>query len=247
MKNFLKEKIRNLIGYQDLKKKNEIILKNLGLLNFKLNREIKLNNIEDYEFQIFSQFGDDGIILFLIDNIKIHNKKFIEFGVENYEEANTRFLLETFNWEGLIIDSEIKYTNDIKKENYYWRNKLNVDQKFITKDNINSIIRENNFEGKIGILSIDIDGNDYWIWEEIDSVDPSIVIIEYNARFGSELSVTIPYDENFNRNRNKSNLYYGASLNALYKLGLKKNYSLICTNLNGNNAYFIKNDNLQRS
>ena len=99
-----------------MKKKNEIILKNLGLLNFKLNREIKLNNIEDYEFQIFSQFGDDGIILFLIDNIKIHNKKFIEFGVENYEEANTRFLLETFNWEGLIIDSEIKYTNDIKKE-----------------------------------------------------------------------------------------------------------------------------------
>ena len=104
---------------------------------------------------------------------------------------------------GLIIDSEIKYTNDIKKENYYWRNKLNVDQKFITKNNINSIIRENNFEGKIGILSIDIDGNDYWIWEEIEAVDPSIVIIEYNARFGSELSVTIPYDENFNRNEIK--------------------------------------------
>ena len=72
------------------------------------------------------------------------------------------------------------------------------------------------------------------------------MIIEYNARFGSELSVTIPYDKNFNRNSNKSNIYYGASLNALYKLGIKKNYSLICTNSNGNNAYFIKNDNLPK-
>ena len=69
MKNFFKKKIRNLIGYQDLKKKNKIILKNLGLLNFKLNKEIKLNNIEDYEFLIFCQFGDDGIISFLVDNI----------------------------------------------------------------------------------------------------------------------------------------------------------------------------------
>ena len=243
MKNFLKKKIQNFIGLTDIRNKNELILKNLGLLHNKLNKDKKFDNIQDYEFQIFSQFGDDGIIRYLIDNIKITKNKFIEFGVENYEEANTKFLLESFNWEGLIIDSNNNYVSDIKKKNYYWRYNLNVANEFISKENINSIINDNNFSGEIGILSIDIDGNDYWIWEEINDVNPSIVVIEYNALFGDELSVTIPYNKNFSRNNNqKDNIYYGASLNALFKLGNKKNYSLICTNSNGNNAYFLRND-----
>jgi hypothetical protein len=243
MKNFLKKKIQNFIGLTDIRNKNELILKNLGLLHNKLNKDKKFDNIQDYEFQIFSQFGDDGIIRYLINNIKNIENKFIEFGVENYEEANTKFLLESFNWEGLIIDSNNNYVSDIKKKNYYWRYNLNVANEFISKENINSIIIDNNFSGEIGILSIDIDGNDYWIWEEINAVNPSIVVIEYNALFGDELSVTIPYNKNFSRNNNqKDNIYYGASLNALFKLGNKKNYSLICTNSNGNNAYFLRND-----
>ena len=243
MKNFLKKKIQNFIGLTDIRNKNELILKNLGLLHNKLNKDKKFDNIQDYEFQIFSQFGDDGIIRYLINNIKNIENKFIEFGVENYEEANTKFLLESFNWEGLIIDSNNNYVSDIKKKNYYWRYNLNVANEFISKENINSIINDNNFSGEIGILSIDIDGNDYWIWEEINAVNPSIVVIEYNALFGDELSVTIPYNKNFSRNNNqKDNVYYGASLNALFKLGNKKNYSLICTNSNGNNAYFLRND-----
>ena len=247
MKNFLKNKIKNFIGLTDIKNKNESILKNLGLLHNKLNKDKKFDNIQDYEFQVFSQFGDDGIIRYLINNIKITKNKFIEFGVENYEEANTKFLLESFNWEGLIIDSDNNYVSDIKKKNYYWRYNLNVANEFISKENINSIINDNNFSGEIGILSIDIDGNDYWIWEEINTVTPSIVVIEYNALFGDKLSVTIPYNKNFSRNNNQNNnqnknVYYGASLNALFKLGNKKNYSLICTNSNGNNAYFLRND-----
>ena len=104
MKNFLKKKIQNFIGLTDIRNKNELILKNLGLLHNKLNKDKKFDNIQDYEFQIFSQFGDDGIIRYLINNIKNIENKFIEFGVENYEEANTKFLLESFNWEGLIIN-----------------------------------------------------------------------------------------------------------------------------------------------
>tara|TARA_B100001248_G_scaffold257151_1_gene239209 strand:+ start:2802 stop:3692 length:891 start_codon:yes stop_codon:yes gene_type:complete len=243
MKKTIKNKLQKIIGLHELKVKNELILKNLGLLNFKFNKEKKFDKIQDYEFQTFSQFGDDGIISYLIDNLKLKNNKFIEFGVENYEEANTRFLLECFNWKGLIIDSNIDYINYIKKQNYYWRNNLEVIHSFITKENINLIIKNCNFSSDIGVLSIDIDGNDYWVWENINSVDPSIVIIEYNARFGDELSVTIPYEKNFNReNKGRSNIYYGASLKALFKLANKKNYSLICTNSNGNNAYFVKNN-----
>ena len=100
---------------------------------------------------------------------------------------------------------------------------------------------------KLSLLSIDIDGNDYWIWKAIECIDPEIVVIEYNAIFGSEKSVTIPYSENFNRQKyHWSNSYFGASLYALYKLGLQKNYILVGTNYNGNNAFFVKRNCLKK-
>ena len=122
-----------------------------------------------------------------------------------------------------------------------------VENNFINKDNINEIISRNHLSGKIGLLSIDIDGNDYWIWKAINAIDPTIVIIEFNARLGYEQSVTIPYEADFNRaSKHYSNIYYGASLNALYKLGKKKNYELVGTNKNGNNAFFVKKEVLEK-
>ena len=228
-----------------LKNQNEIKIA-LGLQNFANRNNIK-KNINDFEFKIFSQYGDDGIINYIISNINLYNKKFIEFGVENYEESNTRFLLEGCSWSGLILDSSIININYIKSQSYYWKYDLKVENKLVTKKNINQILLSSDFTGKIGLLSIDIDGNDYWIWNEIKVIDPSIVIIEYNARLGDRESKTIPYEENFNRNKsNNSNIYYGASLMALYKLGKKRGYSLVATNSNGNNAYFIKNKLIPR-
>ncbi len=241
IKKFIKEKINNVLNSRDIKRKQNIILRNIGLIISKLNQKESFDEINKYEFQIFSQFGDDGIIQYLINNINFLHKKFIEFGVENYEEANTRLLLEKDNWSGLIIDSGKDNITYIKKQDFYWKYKLSVECNLITTKNINSIIKNNGFSGDLGILSIDIDGNDYWIWKEINNVNAAIVIIEYNARLGDNLSVTIPYQEKFKR-QSKNNLYYGASLTALFKLGEKKNYSLICTNKNGNNAYFIRND-----
>lgn len=241
IKAFLKEKIKNILGLNNIYNRQKILLKNTGLILTSLNNKENFNEINEYEFQIFSQFGDDGIIQYLINNIKNIERKFVEFGVENYEEANTRLLLEKDNWSGLIIDSSQKNISYIKKQDFFWKNRLNVVCDFITTKNINHILKINDFVSDIGVLSIDIDGNDYWIWKEIDVVNPAIVIIEYNARFGKESSVTIPYNEKFIRN-NVNNLYYGASLSALNKLAEKKNYSLICTNKNGNNAYFIKNN-----
>ena len=243
MINLIKKKLQSFIGQSYLEEKNNKILKNLGVINSKLNKEKNFKTIQDYEFQVFSQFGDDGIIQFLLNNIEVYNNTFVEFGVENYEEANTRFLLECYNWKGLVIDLDLNNIQYIKEQNYYWRNQLSAVADFITKQNINQILQKNNFIGDIGILSIDIDGNDYWIWKEISIVNPAIVIIEYNARFGYEESLTIPYIENFDRKKRKeSNIYYGASLAALTKLGKQKNYSLVYTNSNGNNAYFVKNE-----
>lgn len=197
------------------------------------------------EFSVFSQFGDDGIIQFLLNNIGIKNKIFIEFGVENYKEANTRFLLLNNNWKGLIIDGNQDYINSISSEDISWRYDLTALCSFITKDNINQLFQENHLVGEIGLLSIDIDGNDYWVWKNISVVKPVIVIVEYNSVFGPDHAITIPYDPKFRRKEaHNSYLYWGCSLKALCMLAEKKGYAFIGSNSNGNNAYFVRKEQL---
>ena len=241
------KKIQNFLGLDEIKQN----IKDLKVLNgkkiSKYNASLKSENLNDYEFKVFSQFGEDGIIQFLIKNINLSCNKFIEFGVENYEEANTRFLMENNNWSGLIIDSSLENIEHIKNQYYYWKHDLKVINEFITKENINEILKKNNFIGKIGILSIDLDGNDYWIWNSIDLVDPDIIIVEYNARLGNQSSLTIPYNSNFKRENNSKKNIYGASLSALYKLGKEKGYELVGTNSNGNNAFFVKKDKIKNN
>jgi hypothetical protein len=197
----------------------------------------KFTNIQDAEFSVFSQWGDDGIIQYLIHTIGITNKTFIEFGVENYREANTRFLLINNNWKGLVIDGSEKNIQFIKNDAISWNYSLNAVAKFITKENLNSLIENNGFKGEIGILHIDVDGNDYWLWECLNVVNPEIVIMEYNSVFGNKAAISVPYKADFYvTNEHFSNLYFGASLKAMEHLAIKKGYTLVGSNSNGNNA-----------
>src|SRR6266478_3639226 len=125
--------------------------------------------------------------------------RFIECVVENYREANTRLLLLNDNWSGLVMDGSEHYVSCIRSEQIYWRHDFTALARFITRENINSIIESAGFGERIGILSVDVDGNDYWIWEAITSVDPAVVIVEYNGVFGSHEAVTIPYQADFVR------------------------------------------------
>lgn len=196
-----------------------------------------------WEFQVYSQWGEDGIIQHLIKNINISRKVFIEFGVENYMESNTRFLLMNDNWSGLVIDGSQENINYIKHDDIYWRYNLKAVRSFITAENINSIFTENGIMGKIGLLSIDIDGNDYWVWKAINAVEPDIVICEYNSRFGKERAVTIPYNPKFMRSKaHYSYLYFGASIKALVLLAESKGYKLVAGTLNGNDLFFVRRD-----
>lgn len=211
----------------------------LGKILSKLNKNAELS-LKDAEFRVFSQFGDDGIIQYLINKLGIHDSAFIEFGVENYNEANTRFLLENNNWRGLVIDADPTNIEYIKGTQNYWRHDFTARCSFVTAENINSIISDAGFIGNIGLLHIDIDGNDYWIWRAITVVRPTIVIVEYNSLFGVERSITIPYDPEFARHaKHHSNLYAGASLKALCQLAIEKGYRFIGSNSAGNNAYFV--------
>ena len=195
------------------------------------------------EFKVFSQSGEDGVIQWLIHNIPIQSKRFIEFGVQNYTELKTRFLLMHDNWSGLIMDGSQENMDYVKQDNICWMHDLKPVPAFITAENINTLIRDNGFDGEVGILSIDIDGNDYWVWKAISCVQADIVICGYNSRFGSERAVTIPYDPNFYRTEaHSSNLYFGASLRALTLLGQQKGYALVYGNEIGSNLFFIRRE-----
>ncbi len=222
-----------------------IILNAKNLTNLQNN---KLENINQFEFSAFSQWGEDGIINYLTNNLDIKSKNFIEFGVENYLESNTRFLLINDNWSGLIFDISKKNISEIKQHYYYWKYDINAAAARITAENINNLIEKYNFKKPIGLLSIDIDGNDYWVWKNLNIIDPDIVVIEYNFRFGKDNSVTIPYNKNFNRNHTDAkSLFYGASLKAIVKLAEKKGMKLVGTNLAGNNAFFVKEKLLNKN
>lgn len=221
----------------------QFIQEALGRIEVRQLSDKCLPELQQNEFKVYSQWGEDGIIQKLLRHITIVRKVFIEFGVQNYIESNTRFLLVNNNWAGLVIDGSQENINFIKQDSIYWRHNLKAECNFITRTNVNSIFEKNGINGEIGILSIDIDGNDYWIWEAINSVDPAIVIVEYNARFGPDRAVTVPYDPKFVRDQaHYSMIYYGASLKALCLLGNRKGYAFVGCNSAGNNAFFVRRD-----
>ena len=196
------------------------------------------------EFRVFSQWGEDGIIQWLVGAVDVGPKIFVEFGVENYREANTRFLAEHNNWTGLVIDGSRESIEEVRRSSVSWRQNLRAVAAFVTRDNINQLISNQGISGRIGLLSIDIDGNDYWVWEAVTIVDPAIVVVEYNHRFGSELAVTIPYETEFRRGERHPVYYFGASLRALCLLGARKGYAFVGCNSNGVNAFFVRRDAL---
>lgn len=201
-----------------------------------------LEDLNDAEFKVFSQWGEDGIIQYLISRIVIENKIFVEFGVQDYSESNTRFLLVNDNWTGLVIDSNPESIKHIRLQEYYWKYDLTAICDFVTVDNINDLI-SNTVTGSIGILSIDIDGNDYWIWNAISVISPQIVIVEYNSSFGNQHAVTIPYQPDFSREKaHFSRLYWGASLPAFCHLASRKGYNYVGSNSAGSNAFFVRKD-----
>jgi hypothetical protein len=199
--------------------------------------------LQAHEFKVYSHAGEDGIIQFLISNIAIQSKTFVEFGVEDYREANTRFLLLKDHWTGLVIDGEPANVEKIKADPISWSERLTSVAAFVTRENVNELIEEAGFAGEIGLLSVDVDGNDYWIFEAISAVRPAIAIVEYNHRFGPTRSVTIPYDPGFVRRQTDASwLVCGASLAAVVAAARRKNLVFVGCNSFGNNAFFVRND-----
>jgi hypothetical protein len=225
---------RDLNSYMNLRRIDEKNLSQREILNLS-------------EFKIYSQNGEDGIIQYIFSKIGVKSRKFVEFGIEDGRECNTANLLINNGWTGLLMDGSRK---NVKEAMYYYNSKITVRQNqvkivncFITKNNINNVLKQNNMSGEIDILSLDIDGNDYWIWREISQISPRLVVIEFNSSLGKELSISVPYDPAFERySKHPSGNYHGASLSAFNKLAKEKGYILIGCDSTGCNAFFLKKE-----
>lgn len=195
------------------------------------------------EFKVFSQNGEDGLIQHLIRRVAVPRKVFVEFGVEDYREANTRFLAVNDGWSGLVLDSDPENVRAIRVQPDHWRLNVQAAQAFVTRENINELLVEHGVSGEIGLLSIDIDGNDYWVLEAIEVISPAIIVVEYNFRFGADRAVVVPYDPHFDRaSAHPSRIYFGASLQALCLLARRKGYEFVGCNSFGVNAFFVRSD-----
>tara|TARA_B100000780_G_scaffold273525_1_gene237222 strand:- start:906 stop:1748 length:843 start_codon:yes stop_codon:yes gene_type:complete len=237
LKKYLSSIIKHIF---DEENQRELILR-AKLLSLKNKNYKKIKNLSEVEFQVYSQWGEDGIIDWLVNKFPEIPKNFLEIGTQDYKESNTRFLLVNKNWDGFLIEADKNEVKKIKSQRIFWRHNLKIANEFITKDNINDVIKKFNVPKKLGLLSLDIDGVDYWVLNELSVLDPSIIICEYNSIFGINKSITVPYKKNFIRSKEHySNLYYGASIQAFIDVMKIKNYYLLGTNSAGNNAFFIK-------
>jgi len=214
-----------------------------GRILGQLNSAKPVQPLRDCEFTVFSQFGEDGIIQKLISELPIAHRTFIEFGVEDFVESNCRFLMMNNNWRGFVLDGSATAIASLKRSNWWWKYDVRAAHRFITRDTLNACLRASGFDQDLGLLSIDVDGVDYWLLEALRDYSPRILVVEYNALFGGERKITVPYHEAFSRRQQHySDLYFGASLGALTHIANQKGYSLVGTTSTGVNAFFVRND-----
>jgi hypothetical protein len=181
---------------------------------------------------------------YLVKKLEIKKPNFIEIGIQDYSESNTRFLYEQYYSSGLVIDSQINLRENVLISGLnLWKGDLRIVEKFVSSKNIKEVILEN-CDFNVDIFSIDIDGIDYWVLNNLpDTIKPKIIIVEYNSIFGHDLEVTVPDIDNFSRDSyHFSNLCYGASLKAYVNLMKFKGYYFLGVNRLRNNAFFISNN-----
>lgn len=193
-------------------------------------------------WRVYSQHGEDGILLHLLDQVAVRDGSFVEFGFAP-SECNCLNLALRHRFHGLFLDGDPgRCALGRALFRRLGRPDVRVEETFLTRENLNGILDRHGYARGIDVLSIDVDGNDYWFFETI-AARPRLAVIEYNASFGPERAVTVPYDPGFRRYAaHASGFYYGASLAALERLGARRGYRLVATDPSGVNAFFLRND-----
>jgi len=210
-----------------------------------------LLSFNDVEFRNYSQNGEDGILWYIFSLIGTVNKLCVELCAGNGIECNSANLIVNHGWLGLLCDGSAD--NVAEGREFYathpntWSLPPNLQQCWLNAENVNGIIERNGFAGEIDLLSLDIDGIDYWLWKAIEVCSPRVVMLEINAIWGCEASVTVPYRPDFEAQKiyDQGRLvayYCGASLPAFVKLARAKGYRLVGSNSYDFNVVFMRHD-----
>jgi hypothetical protein len=226
------------------------VLKATQLHLFHTYRSLAKNNpgdlpsILDTGFRVYSQFEEDGLILFLLAVLGIKTRSFIDIGAGDGINSNCANLAINWGFHGLFIDGNEK--NTIRGSQFYqrhpdtWVHPHQFVCAYVKRENINQIIQEAGFIGEVDFVSIDIDGNDYWIWDALEIIQPRIVMIETHVEFGFN-NIVVPYDPDYVY-PGKHPDYFGASPIAMINLAERKGYRLVGSNLYGFNTIYIRKD-----
>jgi hypothetical protein len=204
------------------------------------------SSLETVEARAYSQNGEDGIIAWLCSQVGAPNRTFVEFGIEDGTECNTANLGRAFGWPGLMMEADAALASRARL--FYERfPNVRIVPALVTPDTIDSLLREHG-PPDVDVLSIDIDGNDLWVWRAIGAIEPRVVVIEYNASFGPDRSVSVPHADRFDRyGAHATGFYHGASLAALAKVGGEKGYALVGCDSRGANAFFVRRELLSEA
>ena len=197
-------------------------------------------NVARHDFQVFSQFGEDGIIAEIFRRIGTTDRRFLEIGIGDGFQNNTAYLLFQ-GWSGWWIDANAnaiaviraRHAKDIEAH------RLGIEQAFVTAENVRLLFDRAGVPAEIDCFSLDIDRNTYFVWEALSGFRPRVAIIEYNPAIPSELDWKVEYDAALSWNKT---FYYGASLKALELLGRRLGYALVGCNIGGVNAFFVRED-----
>jgi hypothetical protein len=187
-------------------------------------------------FRLLSQNQEDGILWALFSHIGTTAKRFVELG-SGASGGNAAMLAGEFGWTGLLIEG------DRGKVEYAGRRfpRTTAVCAWVTPETVNPLLEQHGYAGEVDLLSVDIDGNDYWVWQAITVCSARVVMLEYNSMFGPDRAVTVPYDPTFSRKDHRF-CYYGASLAAMTRLSARKGYRLVAVEPTGVNAFFLRND-----
>lgn len=209
------------------------------------SRNGPLPSFRDVEFRCFSQFGEDGILLYLFSVLSATNRRVIEICANDGIECNAANLVVNHGWEGLLFDGD---ESALARGREFYRDcpgtfltPPKLVRAWITAENINRLIEENGFAGEVDLLSLDMDGVDYWVWKAVEVTSPRVVVLEYANVWGPDEAVTAPYAADFSWAASPD-APRGASLAAFVKLGREKGYRLVGCHRHGYNAFFVRND-----
>jgi glycosyltransferase involved in cell wall biosynthesis len=191
-----------------------------------------------YELRVFSQNGEDGVLAEILARIGVGERFFVEFGVESGREGNCVYLADVAGWQGLFMDCDDDFFVRLERK-YRAEGRVRTVQAMVTSENVHDLFAAGGAPVELDVLSIDVDGADYWIWEAIQTYRPRVVVIEYNSALDPYRRLVQPADLDGGWDGSS---YYGASLRALRSLGERKGYRLVHTELSGVNAFFVRED-----